>query len=111
MSKDIYNQMETMESSEQLELNEINYNCTECSSPIEILSINDNNIEFKCINNNHKRKLSMKEYLNKMKKFNNKEINNDKCQIHNLPYECYCLGCKIHLCKDCLKTRNHLNHF
>ena len=69
MSKDIYNQMETMESSEQLELNEINYNCTECSSPIEILSIKDNNIEFKCINNNHNIKISIKEYINKMKEY------------------------------------------
>ena len=111
MSKDIYNQMETMESSEQLELNEINYNCTECSSPIEILSINDNNIEFKCINNNHNIKISIKEYINKMKEYNNNEINNDKCKIHNNElYIFYCIDCNKHLCKECIKLREHYNH-
>ena len=54
-----------------MKLNEIYYNCTECSSHIEILYINEkaNTIEFKCINNNHIKKLSIKEYINKNKKF------------------------------------------
>ena len=112
MSKDIYNQMETTETPGQLELNEILYNCTECSSPIEILSINDNNIEFKCINNNHTRKMLIKEYLDKMKEYNDKSINNDKCKIHvNNKYDCYCLDCKIHLCKECLKLGKHSYHY
>ena len=34
----------------------IGYNCSECSSLIEILSINEKNLEFKCIGNeNHKK--------------------------------------------------------
>ena len=35
---------ETSESSEQIELKEIYYNCPECSSSIEILSINEKEI-------------------------------------------------------------------
>jgi len=96
------------------EQNEINYNCSECYSEIEILSINENecNIEFQCINNNHKKKMLIKDYINKMSNFKNKNINlnNDICITHNLKYECYCLDCKKHLCKDCLKLRNHVNH-
>ena len=44
------------------------YNCTECSSAIEILSINENecSIEFQCINNNHKIKMLINEYINKI---------------------------------------------
>ena len=97
---------------ENLELNEINYNCTECPSSIEILSIKENEctIEFKCIKNNHKQKMLIKDYINKMKEFNNNEINNDKCTIHNIKYECYCNICNIHLCKECLKLRNHISH-
>ena len=94
-------------------LNEIYYNCTECSSPIEILSFNqkENNIEFKCTNKNHKKIMPIKEYINKMKKFNNKSINIDKCLTHNDKiYESYCLDCNQHLCQECLKSRKHLNH-
>ena len=44
-------------------IKEMYYNCTECSSPIEILYINEkrNVIEFKCSKNNHIEKLSIKE--------------------------------------------------
>ena len=111
---------ETQEIQETMELNSINkifYNCSECSSLIEILSINENNntIEFNCLNknNNHNKKLAMpiKEYLEKMKKFNNNnKLNNDECEIHNIKYVSYCFDCNCHLCKECLKTRNHLNH-
>ena len=92
---------------------ELLYNCTECSSAIEILSINEDEctIEFQCINNKHKKKMPIKEYLNKMKNFNDRNINNDKCDTHNLEYQCYCLDCNAHLCKECLKSRNHFNHF
>ena len=94
-------------------LNEIYYNCTECSSPIEILSFNQkqNNIEFRCTNKNHKINISIEEYINKMKRFNEKNINNDKCLTHsNKIYESYCLDCNQHLCQECLKSRKHLNH-
>ena len=95
-------------------LKEIYYNCTECSSPIEILSINEreNIIEFKYMINKHLKKLSIKEYINKMKKFNNKIINNDRCidKNHNSKYKIFCLDCNKHLCEACLKSRNHINH-
>ena len=104
---------ETEELSNQLKLKEILYNCNECSSPIELLSIDEKEymIEFICINNNHKKKISIKEYIDKMKKYNNKNTNKDKCDGHNnKEYECYCLDCNKHLCKECLKTRDHINH-
>ena len=53
--------------------NGILYNCTECSSLIEILSIDEdkNIIEFKCINKNcqgRKKSMPMKEFFEKMEK-------------------------------------------
>ena len=97
---------------DMLELNELYYNCTECQSHIEILSIKEKEsiIEFKCLNNNHRKKIPIKEYINKMKDFNNKNINDDICNNHNKKYKCYCLNCNKHICKDCLKSRNHINH-
>ena len=89
------------------------YNCSECSSPIEITYLDDINIGFKCFNKNspHKIKLSIKEYINKMK-IQYKESNKEKCMInkHNKMNECYCLECNIHLCEICLKSREHLFH-
>ena len=112
--------METNEP-ELFQLNEIYYNCIECSSSIEIISIKDNYIEYKCINNNHERKILIKEYIEKMKKYNNKNNNNDECNIHNNnnndecnihnnKYECYCIECNKHLCNECLKLREHIGH-
>ena len=101
--------METNEP-ELFQLNEIYYNCIECSSTIEIISIKDNYIEYKCINNNHERKILLKEYIEKMKKYNNKNNNNDECNIHNNKYECYCIECNKHLCNECLKLREHIGH-
>ena len=103
------------ETEEIIQLNDISYNCTKCSSPIEVLSLNEKNcfIEFNCIKNNHKIKISIKDYLNQMKDLKNKNANNDICEDkqHNLKYEYYCINCKTHLCKVCLKSRNHINHF
>ena len=47
-----------------------------------------------------------------MKKYNDKNINNDICidNNHNKKYEFYCINCNKHLCKECLKTRNHISH-
>ena len=89
-----------------LELNNCLYNCSECSSNIEILSLDENSIKFKC-NNNHNIILEIKEYLNKMKHYNNIKTNCDKCDKHKNEYLSYCFDCHIHLCKDCLKTREH----
>ena len=115
MSIENENIQEASESSEQLQLNEIYYNCTECSSSIEILSINEieSTIEFRCINNNHKGKVQLRDYIEKMKDFTNKNTNNDICILKNHnknKYECYCLDCNIHLCKECLKSRKHISH-
>ena len=99
------------------ELNDdIYYNCSECFSHIEIISINEENnaIEFICLNeaNNHPKKINMslKEYLKKMKKYNSSKLNKDTCEKHKSKYVSYCFNCSCHLCKECLKKRNHLNH-
>ena len=114
MSKKNENYIEINESSNQIKLNEIYYNCTECSSPIEILSVDEKEsiLEFQCLNNNdkHKKKMLIKEYINEMKNKNNKNINNDICEEHNKIYKCYCLECNLHLCNECLELRNHINH-
>ena len=98
--------------------NKIGYNCSECSSLIEILSINedDNTIEFNCINNkNHSNKIEIKEYLQKMEKFKDIKNLNERCEIHNnindyIKYVNYCFECKLHLCKECLKSKINKNH-
>jgi hypothetical protein len=59
---------------EEIEIKKMFYNCTECSSLIEILSIDEdkNNIEFICLNKNndtHKKKMQINQYLEKMKKY------------------------------------------
>jgi len=97
---------------DMFKLNELYYNCTECPSHIDILSINEKEsmIEFTCKNTNHRMKMPIKEYINKMKYFNNKNINDDTCKNHNKKYECYCIDCNKHLCKSCLKSGNHINH-
>ena len=112
MPKNSNYSIKTSETPRGPELNEIHYNCSECSSHIEILSIKNDMIEFKCLNKNknHQKILPIKEYINDMKQFNNKDINNDICIIHNKKNESYCLDCNIHLCNDCLKLRDHFNH-
>ena len=106
----IFEEGDTKES--PLNIKEMYYNCTECSSQIELININEKQIEFKCTKNNHIKKVLIKEYLEKMKKFNNKKINDDLCteDNHNKKYEFFCLDCNKHLCKECLKTRNHISH-
>ena len=86
------------------------YNCSECSSNIEIISLDENNIEFIC-NNKHNIKIEIKEYLNKMKQYNKIKLNDDKCDVHKKEYLSYCFDCNNHLCKDCLKTGNHKYHY
>ena len=98
----------------------LNYCCSECSSLIEILSINEKNniIEFKCLNkeNNHGIKvMQISDYLSKMEKYQKNEINRDSCKEHSSNidnnYIDFCFDCNRHLCKYCLKTRTHINHF
>ena len=99
-------------------LNNNSYNCTECSSPIEILSINEDKsmIEFRCLNEvSHGTKtMQIKEYLEKMEKFKKKNINNDKCELHSSSkdnkYVNFCFDCNLNLCNECLSTGKHINH-
>ena len=57
--------------------NNIYYNCTKCPSAIEIKSIDENNIEFECTNNHHL-KMKIKDYLDKMRIYN--DINSNKSE-------------------------------
>ena len=95
------------------------FDCTECSSLIELLSINEdsNIIEFRCLNkdcHNAKKTMSIKEFFKKMEKNKKTSINEDKCREHisckNNKYVSYCFDCKCHLCEECLKTRAHICH-
>ena len=96
--------------------NNIGYNCLECSSLIEILSINEGNntIKFNCINNkNHNNNIKIKEYLEKMKKYNDNKNLNERCELHEnktKKFINYCFDCKLHLCKECLKSKIHKTH-
>ena len=108
-NNNLYNQGNTPEKDNML-LNEKYYNCSECRSLIEILSFNDNIIEFKCIKENHRNKMPINEYIEKMKKFNNINTNSDICKIHEKKYIVFCFNCNYHLCQDCLKSRTHINH-
>ena len=89
----------------------INYNGTECSSIIEILEINKEFIKFKCLKNKHEKSMEINKYLEEMKKYNDIKINNDNCDIHNNKYISYCFNCNNHLCNECLKNREHINHY
>ena len=100
----------------KIEINDdICYNCTECSSLIEILSINEDNniIKFRCVNEefNKTKVMTITEYLNKKNNYSKKEINQDLCEIHNNnKYVSYCFDCNCHICNECLKSRIHFNH-
>ena len=93
-----------------LELKNCLYNCSECSSNIEIISLDENKIKFIC-NNKHNIDLEIKEYLKKMKHYNNAKLNDDKCDKHKKEYLSYCFDCNIHLCRDCLKKKEHSYHY
>ena len=91
------------------------YNCPECQSLIEILSIDDDldKIEYRCFNkdNFHTNKMEIKEYLQKIKSYDSSESIKIRCNEHNQnSYEYFCLNCNQHLCRDCLKSRNHIFH-
>ena len=102
----------------QLENNNILYNCTECSSLIEVLLISEdkNIIKFKCLNKdcNVEKTMSMNEYFEKMEKYKQRSINEDTCRKHisskNNKFVSFCFDCNCHLCEECLKTREHICH-
>ena len=91
------------------------YNCSEsqCSSPIEILSLDNENIEFKCFNpkGSHQIKMELKEYLNIMKRhFNNENRSKFLIDGHYKENQSFCLTCNKNLCQICLESREHLSH-
>ena len=56
--------------------------------------------------------MNIKEYINKMKKYNDIKLNDKKCNKHNNEeYFSYCFDCKIHLCKECMKSKEHNYHY
>ena len=92
--------------------------CPKCSSVVEILAINEDNstIEFRCTKEKEVVTMPIKEYFKKLSECKNKRLEDlkDKCQIHKESkernYVSFCLDCNCHLCKECLKTRIHINH-
>ena len=108
----IINQKELndMNDAPSLESNKILYNCTQCQSEIEIKKIDEDNIEFNC-NNNHNIKMKLKDYLATMKEYNNIKLNSNTCNMHKEEYISYCFECNKHLCKECLKKREHSYHY
>ena len=110
LKKETRKDIKDMNEAPRLESNKMFYNCSECSSTIEIMKFDENNIEFKC-NNNHNIKMDIKDYLNKMKKYNNIKINDKTCEQHGDEYLSYCFDCNMHLCKECLKLGKHSYHY
>ena len=107
--------LNNMNDAPSLKTNKMFYCCSECTSIIEILNIDDEYIEFKC-NNNHSIKIGIREYLNKIKEYKDKNIlndiiNNSKCDIHKEEYYSYCFECNKHLCEKCLMTSEHSYHY
>ena len=93
------------------------YHYIESPSSIEILTINEDNgiIEFKCLKEDREeiKTMLIKDFLEKKEKYTKKIIKDEKCKIHSSydnNYISYCFDCKIHLCKECLKSRIHINH-
>ena len=104
------------ELNDEIILKNINYNCPECSSIIEIISINENSniIEYQCYNKHNKKVMKIKEFLEKINIYRNKKINEDICKIHSInnnKFISYCFDCNLHLCKECLGSKKHVNHF
>ena len=90
------------------------YNCSACSSPVEILSINDkeNSLTFKCLNKNKKdnhnvQTMLINEYINSMKKHSylySECYICKKIQYHskNISVFSYCIKCDKVICDDCM---------
>ena len=99
------------------ELSNLYYSCTECTSPIELISFDEKNylMEFKCLNKESHgiKKMKIVDYFNAIKnhKYENENEFKDKCTVHNSNnYSSFCFECNHHLCKLCLKGRTHIKH-
>ena len=97
---------------QEQKIENIGYNCSECSSLIEILSIDEdeNCLSYKCTDGHDMDKIRIKDYLDKMKKYLDNKNLKDICEKHNKEYICYCFDCKNHLCNDCIQTKIHKKH-
>ena len=91
--------------------------CPECSSALEIISIDEENnmLEFRCTKYNHRyNKISIIRYLfiiKRNKKPSNLTHFNDKCEFHkNNNYSCFCFDCNRNICNECLKSGDHMDH-
>ena len=92
------------------------YCCSECSSNIEIIELDEENniLTFECSNHGHKIQ-SIKEYLQNMPK---NTYSYSKCsicekqQIHDRNNNIfnYCFNCKIIICNSCIHKHNK-DHF
>ena len=97
------------------------YNCTACSYPVEILSINDkeNKIKFKCLNPNKKdnhgiQEIAINEYINSMKKNNYLFSQCYICKTLQNEAEdnsifSYCIKCDKIICNNCINEHLKLN--
>ena len=103
----------------QQKLNNAFLICPECSWPIEIISIKEDNnkLEFRCIKHNHKiKEISLINYfLITENTKRNKEAYltefQEECNVHkNNYYSSYCFDCNQHLCDECSKSGNHIGH-
>ena len=107
-----YSQNQNISSLAEADINNTCYNCSDCPSLIEILSINKNTniIKFKCTNEKIIKEMPLKEYFSKMLRYRNEHIIDDKCQYHNKKYNFFCFECNKHLCEQCLRMNNHIIH-
>ena len=97
------------------------YTCVACSSPVEILAINEkeNTLTFKCLNpitkNNHNvQTVSINEYINKMEKYTYLYSECSICkkfqnQSRDIPIFSYCIKCDKIICNDCINDHLKLN--
>ena len=97
------------------------YSCTQCSSQIEIISLNETEgkITFRCLSNNENNHgiitLSIKDYLDQMEK---NTYASSKCSICNLKQNSsnenkifkYCINCKKVLCYNCIGKHDRNNN-
>ena len=92
------------------------YSCTECSSDIEILDLDEKNniLSFKCPEHGEKT-ITIKEYLENMLKNTFLYIKCSICkkqknEINNNESFKYCFNCKINICHKCIYNheKNHI---
>ena len=107
--------MEECEIEDELKMDTFQYNCTQCTSLIEIISLNNklDEIEFRCLKNSHRIKKKLTDYINDMNSYKYGVLIKNKCEFaghNNCHYEYYCLNCDKHLCKECLESKEHLYH-